>query len=201
MVRRPARELAPACATKPGAVPRRWATSNRHHRTQAPDTDFDAAVTKLRAAGCAFVGRGTIVRDTNVIIMTARKVCWKLDLMGQFAAYDAAVATRPGGATEGRFCMPAALYAYPVVCFPRFAGPFRPLREAAGFGGRTLRRVSYMDGHVAEGHDDGGGNRRHDEHHCRGDDGVFHRGHRPPIAHRDIRRARRGFPPRVAPAF
>ena len=38
---------------------------------------------------------------------------WDPDLVGQFASYDTAVATLPGGATEGTFCMTPALYAYP----------------------------------------------------------------------------------------
>jgi branched-chain amino acid transport system substrate-binding protein len=77
------------------------------------DTDFNAAVTKLHDAGCDFIGLGTIVRDTNIIITTARKMDWNVDLVGQFAAYDTAVATLPGGATEGFYCMTPALYAYP----------------------------------------------------------------------------------------
>ena len=77
------------------------------------DTDFNAPVTKLHDAGCDVVMMGTIVRDTNIIIQTARKMNWNVDLVGQFAAYDTAVASLPGGATEGYFCMTPALYAYP----------------------------------------------------------------------------------------
>ena len=77
------------------------------------DTDFNAAVTKLHDAGCDAVMMGTIVRDTNIIIQTARKMNWDVDMVGQFASYDTAVATLPGGATEGFFCMTPALYAYP----------------------------------------------------------------------------------------
>ncbi len=77
------------------------------------DTDFNAAVTKLHDAGCDAIMLGTIVRDTNIIIQTARKMNWNVDLVGQFAAYDTAVATLPGGATEGFFCMTPALYVYP----------------------------------------------------------------------------------------
>ena len=77
------------------------------------DTDFNANVTKLRDAGCDVIMLGTIVRDTNIIIQTARKMNWNVDLVGQFAAYDTAVASLPGGATEGFYCMTPALYAYP----------------------------------------------------------------------------------------
>jgi branched-chain amino acid transport system substrate-binding protein len=77
------------------------------------DTDFNAPMTKLHDAGCDVVMMGTIVRDTNIIIQTARKMSWDVDLVGQFASYDTAVATLPGGATEGFYCMTPALYAYP----------------------------------------------------------------------------------------
>ncbi|MBN8875123.1 MAG: ABC transporter substrate-binding protein [Rhodospirillales bacterium] len=77
------------------------------------DTDFNAPVSKLKDAGCDVVFMGTIVRDTNIIIQTARKMGWNVDLVGQFASYDTAVATLAGGASEGFFCMTPALYAYP----------------------------------------------------------------------------------------
>ncbi|MBS0639716.1 MAG: ABC transporter substrate-binding protein [Proteobacteria bacterium] len=77
------------------------------------DTDFNGNVTKLKDAGCDVIMLGTIVRDTNIIVQTVRKLGWDVDLVGQFAAYDTAVAGLPGGATEGFFCMTPALYAYP----------------------------------------------------------------------------------------
>src|SRR5690349_9390332 len=77
------------------------------------DTDFNAPMTKLHDAGCDVVMMGTIVRDTNIIIQTARKMSWNVDLVGQFASYDTAVASLPGGATEGFYCMTPALYVYP----------------------------------------------------------------------------------------
>ncbi len=77
------------------------------------DTDFNANVSKLKDAGCDAIMLGTIVRDTNIIVQTARKMSWNVDLIGQFAAYDTAVASLPGGATDGFFCMTPALYAYP----------------------------------------------------------------------------------------
>jgi branched-chain amino acid transport system substrate-binding protein len=77
------------------------------------DTDFNGSMTKLHDAGCDVVMMGTIVRDTNMIIQTVRKMGWNVDLVGQFASYDTAVATLPGGATEGFYCMTPALYVYP----------------------------------------------------------------------------------------
>jgi branched-chain amino acid transport system substrate-binding protein len=77
------------------------------------DTDFNAPIDKLHDAKCDAIMLGTIVRDTNIIIQTARKSNWNVDMIGQFAAYDTAVATLPGGATEGFYCMTPALYVYP----------------------------------------------------------------------------------------
>jgi branched-chain amino acid transport system substrate-binding protein len=77
------------------------------------DTDFNAPVSKLKDANCDVIMLGTIVRDTNIIIQTVRKMNWDVDIVGQFASYDTAVASLPGGATEGTYCMAPALYAYP----------------------------------------------------------------------------------------
>ena len=43
------------------------------------DTDFSANVAKLREANCDLVVLGTIVRDTILIISTARKLGWNVD--------------------------------------------------------------------------------------------------------------------------
>jgi branched-chain amino acid transport system substrate-binding protein len=77
------------------------------------DTDFTAAVTKLREANCDLVALGTIVRDTTLIIATARKLGWNVDLLGQVASYDTAIAEAPGNVAEGFFSMAPSLYAYP----------------------------------------------------------------------------------------
>jgi branched-chain amino acid transport system substrate-binding protein len=77
------------------------------------DTDFSASVAKLRDADCDLVVLGTIVRDTNQIIASARKVGWQVDMLGCNASYDTAVADVPGGANEGYYTMTGALLAYP----------------------------------------------------------------------------------------
>jgi branched-chain amino acid transport system substrate-binding protein len=77
------------------------------------DTDFSAAVTKLRDAKCDLVTLGTIVRDTMIIISTVKKAGWDVDLLGQAASYDTAVASAPGGTGEGFYSMTPTLYAYP----------------------------------------------------------------------------------------
>ena len=46
---------------------------------------------------------GTIVRDTKLIIETAHKMSWNVDIVGQFASYDTAIAKRR--ATRPKDCM------------------------------------------------------------------------------------------------
>jgi branched-chain amino acid transport system substrate-binding protein len=78
------------------------------------DTDFSAAVAKLHDAGCDLVLLGTIVRDTLQIVSAVRKAGWNVDLLGQVAIYDQAVAEVPGGVTEGVNAMTSILYAEPT---------------------------------------------------------------------------------------
>ncbi len=77
------------------------------------DTDFTAAITKLQDAKCDLITLGTIVRDTAIIISTAKKAGWDVDMLGQAASYDTAIATAPGGAGEGFYSMTPTLYVYP----------------------------------------------------------------------------------------
>ncbi len=74
-------------------------------------TDFSAAVAKMKDSGCDFLVLGTIVRDSVQVISAVRKIGWKVDMMGQAASYDEAVAAAPGGATEGFYSMTPMLFA------------------------------------------------------------------------------------------
>lgn len=75
------------------------------------DTDFSASVARMRDAGCDFLVLGTIVRDSVQIISAVRKVGWNVDMMGQAASYDEAVASAPGGTTNGFYSMTPMLFA------------------------------------------------------------------------------------------
>jgi branched-chain amino acid transport system substrate-binding protein len=77
------------------------------------DTDFNGALAKMRDANCDLIGLGTIVKDTTLIVQTARKMGWDVDFVGQFASYSTAVAEAPGGPAEGFYSMSPGLYAYP----------------------------------------------------------------------------------------
>jgi branched-chain amino acid transport system substrate-binding protein len=97
------------------------------------DTDFSAAVTKLREANCDLVALGTIVRDTTIIIATVKKVGWDVDLVGQAASYDTAVATAPGGTGEGFYSMTPTLYVYPDDTRPAVRDLMARYRARYGF--------------------------------------------------------------------
>jgi branched-chain amino acid transport system substrate-binding protein len=74
------------------------------------DTDFSAPVARLRDAGCDIIILGTITRDTIQIVSAIRKVGWNIELLGQAASYDEAVAEVPGGATEGFYSMTPVIF-------------------------------------------------------------------------------------------
>jgi branched-chain amino acid transport system substrate-binding protein len=74
------------------------------------DTDFSASVARLRDANCDLIVVGGIVRDTVQIISAVRKTGWNVDMVGQAASYDEAVAEVPGGVTEGFYSMAPVLY-------------------------------------------------------------------------------------------
>jgi branched-chain amino acid transport system substrate-binding protein len=61
------------------------------------DQDFTASLTKLKGAGCDLVLMGTIVRDSIVPYVTARKMGWSdADFVGSAATYDLIVGAAQG---------------------------------------------------------------------------------------------------------
>ncbi|HEX2887355.1 ABC transporter substrate-binding protein [Vineibacter terrae] len=76
------------------------------------DQDFTAPITKLRQAGCDLVMMGTIVRDTIVPYVTARKMGWTdVVFVGSAAAYDSVVGAAQG--MEGFYAMGLTEMPYP----------------------------------------------------------------------------------------
>lgn len=68
------------------------------------ENEFTAAILRLRNAGCDLVLMGTVVRDTILILETARKMGWNdVSWVGNNAAYNQAVADRESGAAEGYY--------------------------------------------------------------------------------------------------
>jgi branched-chain amino acid transport system substrate-binding protein len=68
------------------------------------ENEFTAAILRLRNAGCDLVLMGTVVRDTILILETARKMGWDdVAWVGNNAAYNQAVADQESGAAEGYY--------------------------------------------------------------------------------------------------
>ena len=68
------------------------------------DTDFTAAVLKLRNAGCEVVMMGTIYKDTMLTFQAARKIGWDdVAFVGQNAAVSKAVAEADNNAADGYY--------------------------------------------------------------------------------------------------
>jgi branched-chain amino acid transport system substrate-binding protein len=64
----------------------------------------------MRDANCDLLVLGTIVRDSVQIISAVHKIGWKVDMLGQAASYDEAVAEVPGGTSEGFYSMTPMLF-------------------------------------------------------------------------------------------
>lgn len=66
------------------------------------DTEFTAAILRLRGAGCDLVLMGTVYRDTILLFEAARKMGWTdVQWVGNNASYSQAVAMVESGASEG----------------------------------------------------------------------------------------------------
>jgi branched-chain amino acid transport system substrate-binding protein len=61
------------------------------------DQDFTASITKLKGAGCDLILMGTIVRDSIIPYVAARKMGWNdVDFVGSAAVYDLVVGNAQG---------------------------------------------------------------------------------------------------------
>ena len=112
------------------------------------DTDFTANLTKLRDAKCDLITMGTIVRDSTLIVSTAKKMGWNVDLLGQVASYDTAVATAPGGVGEGFYSMTPALYAYPDDPRPVVADFAKRYKAKYGIDPNFLGETGYTSAQI-----------------------------------------------------
>ena len=113
------------------------------------DTDFSAAIAKLRDANCDLIILGTIVRDTTLIIATAKKSGWNVDFLGQIATYDTAIAAAPGDVAEGFYSMSPSLYAYPDDPRPEVQGLMKRFKDKYGFEINYLGETGYVSAQIA----------------------------------------------------
>ncbi len=77
------------------------------------DTDFSAAILKLRQADCDLIVLGTIIGDTILAISAARAIDWDVEFVGPIAAFESEVAEAEGGVTNGFYAMTSFEFPYP----------------------------------------------------------------------------------------
>jgi branched-chain amino acid transport system substrate-binding protein len=112
------------------------------------DTDFSASIARMREANCDLVVLGTIVRDSVQIISAARKVGWNVDMMGQAASYDEAVATVPGGATEGFYSMTPMLFVAETGTTPEVKAFAAAYQKAYGKAPNFAAQIGYTGAQI-----------------------------------------------------
>jgi branched-chain amino acid transport system substrate-binding protein len=113
------------------------------------DTDFSAAVSKLREARCDLIVMGTIVRDTTLIIATVKKMGWNVDLVGQSASYDTAIAEAPGNVAEGFYSMSPSLYAYADDPRPEVKAMMQAYKARYGIDANYIGQSGYTAAQIA----------------------------------------------------
>jgi branched-chain amino acid transport system substrate-binding protein len=113
------------------------------------DTDFSAAIAKLREANCDLITMGTIVRDTTLIIATVKKAGWSIDLLGQVASYDTAIAEAPGNVADGFYSMSPSIYAYPDDPHPAIQAFAQKYKARYGVDVSYLGEMGYTSAQIA----------------------------------------------------
>jgi branched-chain amino acid transport system substrate-binding protein len=107
------------------------------------DTDFSASAAKLHDANCDVIFVGGIVRDTIQAIGAVRKTGWNVDMVGQVASYDSAVAEVPGGTTEGYYAMTSVLLTYPDDPRPEAQGFIKKYKALYGKDPNLAAQIGY----------------------------------------------------------
>ncbi len=80
------------------------------------ETEFTAAVLKLREASCDLVILGTVARDTILLFETVRKMAWEdVTFVGNNAAAGQPVANIESGSSEGYYAFSHMLQIYPEI--------------------------------------------------------------------------------------
>lgn len=103
-------ELTDAANDQLGEMGREVTDSTAHRPL---DTDFSAAILKLRQADCDLILLGTIIGDTILAISAARGIDWDVDFVGTIAAFESEVAEAEGGVTNGFYAMTSFEFPYP----------------------------------------------------------------------------------------
>lgn len=112
------------------------------------DVDFTASVAKLHDANCDLILVGGIVRDTVQIISAVRKTGWKVDMLGQAASYDEAVAEAPGGVTEGFYSMAPVLFVAMTSTDPKVVAFREQYKKQFGHDPNFAAQIGYTGAQV-----------------------------------------------------
>ena len=112
------------------------------------EVDFSANVARMRDAKCDLLVLGTIVRDSVQIISAVRKIGWTVDMLGQAASYDDAVAQAPGGTTEGFYSMTPMLFAAEGTGSPTVKAFASTYHEAYGRNPNFAAQIGYTGAQI-----------------------------------------------------
>lgn len=95
------KEIQEGAVDKAKELGKTWAAETTH---KPDETDFVGALTKLKDAGCDIVATALGVRQTIIAVATAKKLGWNdVSFLGSSAAYHEAIASQPGGITDGYY--------------------------------------------------------------------------------------------------
>ncbi len=111
---------------------------------KATDTDFSASVARLQEAKCDLILLGTITRDTIQIVSSVRKIGWNVDMLGQAASYDEAVAEVPGGVTEGFYSMAPTIFVAATGSSPEMKAFAEKYKKQFGKDPNFAAQFGYM---------------------------------------------------------
>lgn len=112
------------------------------------DTDFSAPVQRMRDVNCDLIVVGTIVRDSVQLVSAIRKVGWKVDILGQAASYDEAVASVPGGTTEGFYSMTPMLFVALSSTDPKVKAFTEEYRKEFGKDPNFAAQIGYTGAYI-----------------------------------------------------
>ena len=117
--------------------------------THSPrEKSFVGAITKLRKAGCQVTMMGTIITDTIVPFLTAKKLGWKTTFVGNIATYDLIVAGFKKGLMNGYYATTSFDMIYPdtknpvhkawAEAYKKYTGKAHNGAAQLGYGGGLL---------------------------------------------------------------
>ena len=95
------KEIQEGAKDETDALGKTWKAETTHKPDEA---DFVGALTKLKDEGCNIIATALGVRQTIIAVATAKKLGWSdVSFLGSSAAFHEAIASQPGGITDGYY--------------------------------------------------------------------------------------------------